>query len=174
MNMAVITVDELLRRLYDRKADPQENLALANEFVRQNPSDASAYYSRHNAWEHVGRRDKALADLDTSLGLEEHFETRCSRGELLRQLGRYPEAIADFNRGEALDPEAFRSGFMHLSRADCHARLGNKQAAMADCAKLADDHWTPNLFGVPGGTKAEIAAELRDIADAAQRERSQE
>jgi hypothetical protein len=53
-----------------------------------------------------------------------------------------------------------------LYQADCHSRLGNKPAALAACARLADDHWTPGLVGAPAGSKAEVIAEVqRRLAD---------
>lgn len=58
-------------------------------------------------------------------------------------------------------------GFGPLFRADCHARLGDEAAALADCETMPDDHWTPGLFGTPVGTKQEVAAELRRRAAAA-------
>ena len=56
-----------------------------------------------------------------------------------------------------------------ISLADCHARLGNLEAALADCAALRDDHWTPGVFGAPAGTKAEVTAEIRRLALALRR-----
>jgi len=41
--------------------------------------------------------------------------------------------------------------------------------ALDCCARLPEDFWTPGLDGAPAGNKAEIAAELRRIAAAAQR-----
>jgi hypothetical protein len=52
-----------------------------------------------------------------------------------------------------------------------HARLGNEVAALACCAQLPDDFWTPGFEGAPGGGKAEIADELRRRAAQARRER---
>jgi hypothetical protein len=51
-----------------------------------------------------------------------------------------------------------------LFQADAHARLGNEAAALAYCARLPDDFWTPGIEGAPGGKKAQIAEELRRIA----------
>jgi len=48
--------------------------------------------------------------------------------------------------------------------ADVHARLGNEAAALACCARLPDDFWTPGIYGAPGGGKADIADKLRHSA----------
>ena len=108
----------------------------------------------------TNRLDLALADLEKSLTLEDHFVTHRARGNILRRLGRYAEAIDAYNRSEQIAPDEWTSGFGPLFRADCHARLGDEAAALADCDALPDDHWTPGMFGTPAGTDQEVAAEL--------------
>lgn len=56
-------------------------------------------------------------------------------------------------------------------QADTHARLGNESNALAYCARLPDDFWTPGVYDAPGGTKAEVADKLRRIAADARRKR---
>jgi len=165
--MSEITADDLTERFDLLQSEPEKYLALCNEYVRQHPSDSHGYFSRHQVWERLGRSDMAIRDLNGSLDIEEHPATLCARGILLGKAGQYGEAIKDFNRLEELDPKGFAPCGAALFRANCHARLGNEEAALADCALLPDDHWTPNLFGAPGGTKAEIAARLREIVEEA-------
>ena len=162
--MTKVTHEDLSAQFKLRDTDPQKYLELADQLVEQNPSDSSAYFSRHQAWTRLGRYDRALVDLDKSLSIEPHYVTYRARGNLLRKLGRYREAIEDFNRSEALMPEVWSIQFGPLFRAECHARLGNEEAAMADCASLPDDHWTPGLHGAPAGDREEVAAELRRLA----------
>ena len=50
-----------------------------------------------------------------------------------------------------------------------HARLGDEEAALADCAKLLDEHWTPGIFDTPRGDKQEVTARIRVLAAAARR-----
>jgi tetratricopeptide (TPR) repeat protein len=151
------------------KSDPERFLAIVQDYVRQYPTDPNGYFRRHHAWERLGRRDLALKDLDHSLRLEPHWVTFLSRGCLLRELGRYDDAIADFNRAEAADPESWPMALGPLYRADCHARQGNEAAALADCARLPDDHWTPGVFGTPAGDKQEVTAKIREIARSSKR-----
>lgn len=146
------------------RSDPERFLEICNRHIEQNPMDSDGYYDRHNAWAKLGQFDLALADLATSLALKPDFTTYRSRGYLLRKLGRYREAIADFDTAEAMEPEEWPDGFHLGFRADCHARLGNEAAAMADCARIPDDHWTPAVLGMPGGNKQQLTAELRRIA----------
>ena len=146
------------------KSDPQKFLALVQEQIRQNPGDPIGYFRRHHAWESLGRPDLALKYINHSLSLEPHWMTFLERGRLLRDMARYRDAIADFDRSEVADPESWSTSVAPLYRADCHARLGNETAALADCARLPDDHWTPGLFGMPAGNKQEVTAKIREIA----------
>ena len=151
------------------RSDPERYLALANAFVHQNPSHPDGYFSRHHAWMRLGRPDLALEDLDKSLSIERHHVTLRSRGNVLRRLGRYAEAVDDFDRSEALDPTAWRQAYGPLFRAECHARLGNEAAALSDCDQLYSDHWTPGVRGALAGTKVEVIAQVRRLAASAKR-----
>jgi hypothetical protein len=62
--------------------------------------------------------------------------------------------------------------FSLLYQADTHARLGNETAALACCARLPEDFWTPGIDGAPGGGKADIADALRRIAADARRKQA--
>jgi tetratricopeptide (TPR) repeat protein len=162
------TASDLLDNYDLLDSDPHKFLQMANAVVSSNPQDRHGYLGRHRVWDALGRRDLALADLDKALSLKDSHMTRQSRAELLRRLGRHPEAIDEFNRAESMSPELWPTGFGPLFRAHSHAILGNLQAALADCATLPDDHWTPDLDGAPGGTKPEIADKLRRLAIAVQ------
>ena len=142
-----------------------------NRRVAQHPTDANAYFARHQAWKRLGYLDLALADLDASLALERHFTTHQVRGDVLRLMHRYREAIQAYNDSEEIAPEEWASGFGPLFRADCYAHLGDEAAALADCDTLPNDHWTPGMYGTPAGNKQEVADELRHRAAAARGER---
>jgi tetratricopeptide (TPR) repeat protein len=165
-----ITHDDIDRQFRLLRTDPEKFLALTNKLVDQHPDDANAYFSRHSAWSHLDRPDLALADLDKSLALEDHFVTHRARGRLLHGMARYNEAIASLNRCERMEPESWPEALGPLIRADCHARLGNETAALADCGTLPDDHWTPGVFDLPAGDKQEVTAEIRRRAAAARRD----
>ena len=159
--MTKITHEYLTQNFTLLRTDPEKFLSLAEELVRSDPDDSRAYFTRHQAWSRLGRKDLALSDLNKTLSLEQHWVTYEARGNLLCELGRYREALDDFNRAEAMDPEEWAGGFGPLFRADCHARLGDETAALADCARLPDDHWTPGVFGAPAGNKAQVTDEVR-------------
>ena len=95
-------------------------------------------------------------------------------GEVYRHIGEYEKALGDFDRAEAIDPEGWEKDIVLglLDQADTHARLGNEAAALACCARLPDDFWTPGMNNTPSGGKAEIAEKIRQIAaDARRRKR---
>lgn len=162
--MRKLTHDDLLQQFHLLRSDPQKYLTLTSEFIRQHPDTPDGYFSRHWAWGRIGRQDLALADLNKVLGLEKNPVSFRERGMVLRRLGEYRKALNDFDRSESLDPKGFVESWGPLFRADCHARLGNEEAALADCARLADDHWTPGLHGAPRGNKHEVIAEIRRLA----------
>jgi tetratricopeptide (TPR) repeat protein len=159
--------EELLRQHREFWKHPEKWLAHAEECVRKNPSDSQAYFARCQAWERLGRLDLALQDLNTSIALEPKEVSFMSRGEILRDLGRYEEALEDFQRSEAMDGENWKNNFGPLLRADCYARLGNETAAMASLSDLRDDYWTPGFLGFPAGGKSAMAEEIHRRANAA-------
>jgi tetratricopeptide (TPR) repeat protein len=146
------------------RSDPQKFLQLTNEEIRQNPNSPSAYLSRNWAWERLGRRDLALADLAKAISIEDQGATRYVRGVLLGKMRHYQEAIHDFDRSQALDPEMWPATPGPIHRALCHASLGNVNAALADCASLPEHHWMPSFDGAPGGNKQEVTDEIRRLA----------
>jgi tetratricopeptide (TPR) repeat protein len=134
---------------------------LKTEMIREDQSDPHLYFSRHQGWGRLNRPDLALADLDRAIELRIHPIYFLARGHVLMGLGRNRDALNDFDRGEGLDPEGWLDMWGPLYYAECHARLGNEAAALAACAKLKDDHWSPGLYGTPEGNKAEVIVEIR-------------
>jgi tetratricopeptide (TPR) repeat protein len=145
--------------------DPKRHLEMANQYIHQSPGDAEGYCARNLSWCELGRPDLALGDLNKAIEIDPgQFRFYFGRGSLLRDAGRYREAIDDFSRAMALDEQGQMGAFGPLLRADCHARLGNEAAAVADCAAVPDDHWTPGVANLPAGGRDEIAAEFRRMA----------
>lgn len=151
--------------------EPKKYIELVNDRIRQSPADSSLYFSRAQAWERLGDFENVLEDFGKSIELKDGIIQRLSRGSALVRMGRYREALEDFNRAEFLEPEKWVDCWGPLHRADCHARLGNEAAALADCERLPDGFWSPGIYGEPGGNKAEITAEVRRRARAAKSSR---
>lgn len=154
--------DELKRQMLILRRDPKRYLQLAEERILANPNSSSGYFDRYQAHFRLAQYDLALVDLDKVLALKPHWIVYESRGNVLRALKRYQEALDDYNRAEATDTEGWRGGFGRLYRAECHARLGNEKAALDDCAALRDDHWTPGHLGI-AGNKQQVTEEVRRL-----------
>jgi tetratricopeptide (TPR) repeat protein len=152
--------------LYElRRADPQRFLKIVDEWLQEEPRNFRPYFDRHFLWEDLGEPRRALDDLDKVIELAPSQGAFCARGRIYRQLGEHANALADFRRGEAIDPKEWQDAAITLLyQADSHAHLGDEASALDCCARLPDDFWTPGLDGAPGGGKTEIAAELRRIA----------
>ena len=147
------------------RSDPQHYLQIVNQWIAENPSNSHAYFSRHFVWRELGDPRRALDDLNVVIQLNPQLVAFWSRGEVYRRIGEYGKALEDFDRAEQIDPAQWTEhAFGLLVQADCHARLGNEAAALACCARLHDDFWTPGIEGAPGGGKAEIADKLRRMA----------
>jgi tetratricopeptide (TPR) repeat protein len=164
------TPDELLAMHEILRSDPQRYLRIVNGWIAEDPENSSAYFSRHFGWMNVGEPRRALEDLNKVIELEPTPISFLSRGQVYRHLGEYDKALEDFDRGEASDPKQWEEdAFGLLYQADAHARLGNEAAALACCARLPADFWTPGLGDAPGGNKADIADKLRRTAAGARR-----
>jgi len=162
----VLILHKLLR------SDPQRYLRIVNEWIHENPANFHAYFDRHFAWMKMGEPRRALEDLNKVVELAPEPVAFRSRGEVYRHLGEYEKALEDFDRGEAINPAQWEEdAFGLLYQADTHARMGNEAAALACCAHLPDDFWTPGVSGAPSGDKADIADKLCRIAADARRKR---
>lgn len=170
-SMSKVTSEDIDRSFDLLRQAPREYLALANELIRLEPDNPDGYWARYMAYKKLGQYELALADVDKVLSHEQEWLVYEARGNVLRALGRYREALDSYNRAEAVDPKGWYGGFGRLFRAECHARLGNEKAALEDCAALRDDHWTPGLLGAPEGNKQEVAYELRRLARQARKPR---
>lgn len=167
--MRDLTPEKLLAEHKLLTENPEKYIEMISEMIDLDPTDPSGYFSRAHGWERVGRLDKALNDFDKTIALKDRMTARLSRGCVLVRLGRYREALADFNCAESLEPGNWVDCWGPLHRADCYAKLGNEAAALADCARLPDGFWSPGINGEPGGNKTEITAEVRERARAAKR-----
>jgi len=163
--------DDLERKLHILRTDSKRYIELAEELIRSNPKSSDGYFDRYQAHRRLGQYDLALADLDKVLALKPHWIVYEARGNVLRLLKRYQEALDAYNRAEATDRERWRGSFGWLYRAECHARLGNERAALEDCAALRDNHWTPGHLGGIEGNKQQVAEELRRLAREARKPR---
>jgi tetratricopeptide (TPR) repeat protein len=154
------------------RSDPQRYLRIVNEWLDENPTNFQAYFDRHFGWMKIGEQRRAIEDLDKVVELNPNMAAFFARALVHRHLGQYEQARKDFDHGEAIDPKQWEDDVFGLFyQADTYARLGNEAAALACCARLPDDFWTPGVYGAPGGGKAEVAEKLRRIATDARHRR---
>jgi tetratricopeptide (TPR) repeat protein len=168
------TTDEV-KALHDiRRTDPQRYLKIVDGWLKDNPDNHRAYFGRHFAWMDLGEPRKALEDMNKVVELNPDPIAYFSRAEVFRHLGEYEAALDDFERSERMIPEEWEDlGFGLLFQADCHARLGDEDKALACCDRLPEDFWTPGIFDAPGGDKTAVTPQLRLIAAEARRRRSE-
>jgi tetratricopeptide (TPR) repeat protein len=158
------TTDEVLALHKILRKDPQRYLQIANDWIREDPHNSHAYFDRHQAWMRIGEPRRALDDLNKAIELAPRQSSFEARGDVYRHLGEYNKALDDYQQGEAMDPALWAEAYGLLFQADCHARLGDAAAALACCARMPDDFWTPGVGGAPAGDKAAVADKLRLIA----------
>ena len=161
----ILELHKILRK------DPQRYLQIVNEWIRDNPENADAYYDRHLAWLKVGEPRRAIEDLNKNIELDPDQAAFEARGNVYRHIGDYEAALRDYKQADALDPALYEEGLTLLYQADCHARLGDEAEALACCARLPDDFWMPGPDDTPAGDKAAVAERLRVIAASARQER---
>jgi tetratricopeptide (TPR) repeat protein len=169
------TTPDEVKTLHDIScADPRGYLQIVNGWLNENPDDRHAYYDRHFAWMRLGEPRRALEDMNKVVELNPDPFSYFSRAEVFRHLGEYEKALDDFDRSERMMPDEWQDlGFGLLFQADCHARLGDEDKALACCERLPDDFWTPGIFEAPGGDKTTVAPQLRLIAAEARRRRGE-
>lgn len=164
------TPEEVLAMHQILRSDPNHYLQITNDWISQDPNNSHAYFDRHFAWLKLDKPQRAIEDLDKVIELNPDQAAFLARGEVYRQIGEYQKAIEDFDRGEAINSTEWRGHVLGLLyQADCHARLGDEESALAYCARLPDNFWTPGLDGATAGNKTEVATELRRIAAEARR-----
>lgn len=87
------------------RTDPQRYLQIINDWIAENPNNSHAYFDRHFFWMKLGDPQQALKDLNKAIELEPEPVTLIMRGEVHRSLGEYENAVVDYARAEALDPD---------------------------------------------------------------------
>ncbi|MBP6629474.1 MAG: hypothetical protein KBG28_08780 [Kofleriaceae bacterium] len=114
-------------------------------------NQAQYYFQRGVSFAELGGHEEhALADYGRSIALfDQHPGPFHLRGKLLLDQGRYPEAIADFDRMLALrpHPEVFQlRGYARLNLGDGRTAIGDLLAS----AQLAPDVYTDYLLAWAG------------------------
>lgn len=122
---------EGLGNVYASTGKPDSAVLMFDEAVKGNPTAGRTYYNRAIAYLIVARPREALADLEKAQELMPvrsptlHFP----RGNAYLQLGRYPEAIAEYGRAIAAGQLVIDA---LLNRGVCKLRTNDPAGAAAD------------------------------------------
>ncbi len=146
---------------------PEQYLRIAEDMIARYPDDVTAYTHCARYYVEMEQYDDALRYLDKASEFDHGRFIPFNRGEVLRQAGRYEEALLAFNDCNP-DRRWFGSAF-YVNRATCYAYLGNLEAALAECANIADDYDIPSIHGEFGGTKAQIIETVRRVVGTARK-----
>lgn len=147
------------------RSDPQRYLRIVNEWIAENPNDHHAYFERHYVWMKLGEPQRALDDLNITSSWTRSRWCLCRAA---KSTGCSANTKRPWRITAALRPLIRRNGrTMHsvsCIKPTPTPALGDEKAALACCARLPDDFWTPGMNSTPSGGKAEIAEKVRQIA----------
>jgi tetratricopeptide (TPR) repeat protein len=81
----------------------QSIIAQESEYIRRNPADVGAYYSRAGAYEELGNYEKAIEDYSEVIRLDPQDDIAyIARGCVYAKLGNYEKAIEDYDKAVSL------------------------------------------------------------------------
>lgn len=150
-----------------RRQNPQKALEINESYLRNHPDDPDGLFSRFQTLVDLGEYDKALDDINRVVEIEPNAGGYSARGHFFHETGNYERAVEDLTRSKELDNYGWATSLDPHFRADCYARMGRLEEALADCAFIPDDHRMPAVFGLPGGDKQQFIAEIKRRAQAA-------
>src|SRR5208283_1279346 len=84
------------------KENPVKYIEMVTAKIDDSPRDPKWYFARHQAWYRIGEFEKAINDLGVSISLRPHYVNYLCRGRVVSQLGRYREALQDYDAAEVL------------------------------------------------------------------------
>jgi tetratricopeptide (TPR) repeat protein len=150
-------VQELCR---DGRFDEAQKLCA--DFIGEHPDHPLGYHLRATVRFLMGDPVMALPDRDRVVALcPGDPGAYLARADALMAVEDFVAAIGDLDRAERFDNGHFGAA-IPLFRAECHRRLGQYDAALADCARVPDDFVFPGFRGQPDGSKHPLVAEIED------------
>jgi tetratricopeptide (TPR) repeat protein len=113
-----------------KKDDYNTVLRVANDAIRENPNDATAYCLRGEAYVHQRHFDKAAQELNKAIKLDPRMVAAHGiRGTAYVHLGEYEKAFSDYDTAVKLDPKDAQS---YLGRGNVRSYKGDYSAAIRD------------------------------------------
>jgi tetratricopeptide (TPR) repeat protein len=93
----------------------------------------------------AGRHEDAVAEYSAAIqATRNHLKAICGRGLALQRLGRHEEALADFDRILALQPDWAGASVTHFAKASSRYMLGDFAGTIAECEetlRMAPSHF---------------------------------
>jgi tetratricopeptide (TPR) repeat protein len=119
--------------------------------IKAFPGHAGSYMSLAQTYILLGQSDKALATFNAAVEALNNYLAYNNRGLFLQQQGKWPEAMADFNKAIELDPNF---AIAYNNRGFNYQQTGNQQAAEADFTKaLTIEPQNPLFHSLRGTTR---------------------
>ena len=136
MGLFAAEVERLLQsaRLHLGKGELHEAVGQANEVIRRDGKQPTAYLVRAEAHRRLNRPDRAMADLAVAIRLDPNQPgPYVIRAEILKRRNMFDQAIADATHALTLDP---RNAAAFSIRAECRSAIGDVEEAGEDVQEM--------------------------------------
>lgn len=139
-----------------------EAMRVCERYCAEHPQDGEGFVARARLHLMMKRFDLQLMDVEAWIRLTPapHAGQFAIRAGALMKLGRWHEALADWDRVEAGDVDAWFGPYVDLRRAECHLGLGDLDAVERACAAVPDDYTLPGFMGQLQGSKFDMLDEV--------------
>ena len=125
----------LLLSLYEEAGEYENAIKEYNSLEEDYGKDEFIYAHRADCYNELGLTDMALSEIEKAIELEADYSNICSKGGILRTVGRYAEAIEVFDQAIEVDP---LYAFAYYAKGWCHELSGDDDKAM-ECYDLGID-----------------------------------
>ena len=125
----------LLLSIYEEAGEYENAIKEYDSLEEDYGKDEFIYAHRADCYNKLGLTDMALSEIEKAIELEADYSNICSKGGILRTVGRYAEAIEVFDQAIEVDP---LYAFAYYAKGWCHELSGDDDKAM-ECYDLGID-----------------------------------
>ena len=125
----------LLLSIYEEAGEYENAIKEYDALEEDYGKDEFIYAHRADCYNELGLTDMALSEIEKAIELEADYSNICSKGGILRTVGRYAEAIEVFDQAIEVDP---LYAFAYYAKGWCHELSGDDDKAM-ECYDLGID-----------------------------------
>ena len=125
----------LLLSIYEEAGEYENAIKEYDSLEEDYGKDEYIYAHRADCYDKLGLTDMALSEIEKAIELEADYSNICSKGGILRTVGRYAEAIEVFDQAIEVDP---LYAFAYYAKGWCHELSGDDDKAM-ECYDLGID-----------------------------------